>query len=114
MFPTFRAARAGVLASSAALAAALTGAVPATAATAAACPDGMVCLYSDTDFQGRVQIRNVSQAPGCKPAGTARSVVNNTALPVHLYVDGECTQYLDRLEPGDTRTGLAADPAAFE
>ncbi len=114
MFPTFRSARVGVLASSAALAAALTGAAPATAATAADCPDGMVCLYSDTDFQGRIQIRNVSQTPGCKPAGTARSVVNRIGLPVHLYVDGECTQYLDRLEPGDTRTGLAANPAAFE
>ncbi|MFD7496113.1 hypothetical protein ACFV8T_27600 [Streptomyces sp. NPDC059832] len=35
-------------------------------------------------------------------------MTNNSGSPVGLYVDDECTQYLDQVEAGGTRDSLAA------
>ncbi|MFF9397064.1 peptidase inhibitor family I36 protein, partial [Streptomyces griseoluteus] len=73
-----------------------------------ACPQGKVCFYSQAQFAGTAQIIDFSAAAGCISTIPARSVINNSGYPVGLYVDEECTQYLDRIEPGGERGSLIA------
>ncbi|MFD6419890.1 peptidase inhibitor family I36 protein [Streptomyces sp. NPDC060194] len=83
-------------------------AAPASAADpAASCPTGQVCFYELPGFRGTPQLR-APLAGGCAPTVPARSVVNNSPHPVGLYVDEECTQYLDQVPPGASRSSLIA------
>ncbi|MBC9718868.1 peptidase inhibitor family I36 protein [Streptomyces sp. TRM66268-LWL] len=90
---------------------AVVSAVPAAHAnpTKQSCPNGSVCFYPRPDYQGTPQIINFSTDPGCNPTIAARSVINNDPRhSVGLYVDQECTQYLDAIDPGRSRTSLIA------
>ncbi|MFD7622635.1 hypothetical protein [Streptomyces sp. NPDC059802] len=55
-----------------------------------------------------MQIADFAVMPGCRSTIPARPVTNNSSSPAGLYVDDECTQYLDQVEAGRTRDSLAA------
>ncbi|MER7049427.1 peptidase inhibitor family I36 protein [Streptomyces jumonjinensis] len=75
---------------------------------ATVCPAGVVCFFSQPNYQGTLHILDFAEVPGCRNAFQARSVINNQIHPVGLYVDGECTQYLDQVEAGGSRANLIA------
>ncbi|MFE7620912.1 peptidase inhibitor family I36 protein [Streptomyces sp. NPDC057496] len=92
----------------------LLAAGPANAAAAAACPQGVVCFYPQANYQGAVQVKDFTATPGCQSTIPARSVINNSSHPVGLYVDNECTQYLDQVEAGGSRASLLAGVVTAE
>ncbi|MER5770717.1 peptidase inhibitor family I36 protein [Streptomyces sp. NPDC001985] len=85
-----------------------TGVARAEVSPATTCPANRVCFYPGANFQGTPTIIDFTATPGCKEAFRARSVINNRIYPVGLYVDSECTQYLDQVDAGDTRSNLIA------
>lgn len=82
--------------------------------TAEVCPQGVACFYPQAGYQGSPQIVDFAAAPGCRSTIPARSVINNSDRPVGLYVDDECTQYLDYVEAGGQRASLIANVVTAE
>ncbi|MEO3976248.1 peptidase inhibitor family I36 protein [Streptomyces sp. CAU 1734] len=78
------------------------------------CPAGKVCFFPQANYQGTPHIIDFTAVPGCQNAFQARSVINNQIHPVTLYVDAECTQYLDQVDPGQTRSSLIAGVVTAE
>ncbi|MFF1297221.1 MULTISPECIES: peptidase inhibitor family I36 protein [unclassified Streptomyces] len=109
--------RASVLATATALILGLLGSAAGTADAATpadACPASLVCFYPQANYQGTVEIMDFVATPGCRSTIPARSVINNSAYPVGLYVDTECTQYLDQVEAGGRRASLIASVVTAE
>lgn len=108
--------RASVLSVATALSLAFLGlltAVPANAA-AEACPQGVVCFYQQANYQGTMQVKDFTATPGCQFTIPAHSVINNSSYPVGLYVDTECTQYLDQVAAGGRRASLVSSVVTAE
>ncbi|AZK97710.1 hypothetical protein B7R87_30335 [Streptomyces tsukubensis] len=78
------------------------------------CPSDVVCFYSQPNYQGVRKIVNFTLTPGCDDKISARSVINNRSYPVGLYVDRECTQFLDQVDPGHSRSNLIAGVVSAE
>ncbi|KUL24292.1 peptidase inhibitor family I36 protein [Streptomyces regalis] len=113
-----RTVRAFALAGATALSLASLGILTAGSANAAApaeaCPQGVVCFYPQANYQGTVQVIDFTATPGCQATIPARSIINNSNYPVGLYVDNECTQYLDQVDAGGTRASLIASVVTAE
>ncbi|MCX5357059.1 peptidase inhibitor family I36 protein [Streptomyces mirabilis] len=110
--------RAAILAGATALSLAFLGLLAVESANAATtaevCPQSAVCFYPQANYQGTVQILNFTATPGCRATIPARSVINNSSYPVGLYVDNECTQYLDQVGAGGRQASLIASVVTAE